>query len=87
MMQAFMQHIYEAIFKPDCDEKVIELLSKSMAIFVYKVKRSPEDYAGYLSAFAARIMVQTKENQSKFVDAAISGQLWINCHQQLKKSE
>lgn len=52
-----------------------------MTVFVYKVKNSPEDYAGYLNAFAARIAVQSKENQPKFIDAAITGQIWINCRE------
>jgi hypothetical protein len=51
----------------DCEEKVIEFLSKSMAIFIYKVKKSSAAYGSYLTAFSDRIIKQPKQNQHKFI--------------------
>jgi len=70
--------VYEVIFKVDCEEKVIEFLAKSMAIFVFKVKYSPQAYSAYLNAFTERITNQPKDSQPKFIESAISAQLWIN---------
>ena len=78
IMQTFMQHVYEVIFKGDCEEKVIEFLAKCMAIFVYKVKYSPQAYTAYLNSFTQRITNQPKESQPKYIQSAISAQLWIN---------
>ena len=86
IIQTFMQHVYEVIFKVDCEEKVIEFLSKSMAIFIYKVRQSPAAYASYLTAFSDRITKQPKENQQKFIESAIAAQIWINSREQIAKS-
>lgn len=57
-----------------------------MAIFVYKVKYSPEAYATYLNAFAERISKQAKENQPKFIESAIAAQLWVNSREEIAKN-
>lgn len=57
-----------------------------MVIFIYKFRKSVEEYANYLQTFQQQMQNLSKERRKKLVEASIAGQLFINS-QETRKDE
>lgn len=57
-----------------------------MTIFIYKFKHNPQDYQAYLEIFHQRCAQLDRPTRCRLIEAAISGQIWINCQEELKQS-
>ena len=73
-MQIFLNHLYEGMFIEGLAVSVVTNLARAVVAYY----RMSDGYEHYLESYAAKMQAVASNRQIIYLEAAITGQLWLN---------